>query len=606
MKHLTVRTPHLFIWLVALLALSVGLLAQSKDDKTQTKPTTPAPAAPQRRLPLSELPRVTLADVNIQITTDNRIIATMAALNAAGFDFEPGNRQLSTLRQQLREDVKNLNPSLARRLRDQFAKHRQGRSDAAAVAPYLSLALTLTDAPVFSIDTPVEKLPEDVREITDFALLLQEFWRDTKFGLLMPKYKQAYEQAAKTYPASTASAVANIIQYLHTEPILELPPSYIPRAQAGNRATLEEGMKAQVRTRRFVVMPDLLNSSNAVNLRVVRDTYYVLLGATVDPHAAVRRAFLRFTTDPLIDREIKAVAEIGADLRKLRDSRGDKLAPDYKNSNAYFLIADSLTRAVDMRLESLESLVGRRFENERAFLKAMDEENERAIYELSIPYERGAVLVYHFYDQMKQAENAGIDVRQFLSSLLQSIKFDVEATRLTDYAQRMERYKIARELAAKNAPNLSSAISNADEATIKQIDEADRLIRAEQYNDARTLLKGVLQQKSNNARAYFGLAEIGSKIAAKMKPEEQSKRDEELYATIQYYKDAAENASPETEKWLIQRSFVAAAKILDFLGHDGDAVAAYDLAVKLGDVPNGAYQEAVKAMKEKEATKQKP
>jgi hypothetical protein len=91
-----------------------------------------------------------------------------------------------------------------------------------------------------------------------------------------------------------------------------------------------------------------------------------------------------------------------------------------------------------------------------------------------------------------------------------------------------------------------------------------------------------------------------------MKPEEQSKRDEELYATIQYYKDAADNASPETEKWLIQRSYVAAAKILDFLGHEGDAVAAYDLAVKLGDVPNGAYQEAVKALKEKETAKQKP
>ena len=462
----------------------------------------------------------------------------------------------------------------------------------------MSLALTLSDAPVFSIETAVDKLPDDVREITDFALLLEEFWRDTKFGLLIPKYKQAYDLAAQTYPISAASAVANVIQYLHTEPILELPPSYVPQVQSGR--TIEAAARAVNRIRRFVVMPDLLNASNAVNVRVVRDTYYVLIGTTVDPHAAVRRAFLRFTTDPLIDREIKPVAAIGADLRKLRDSRGDKLAPEYKISNAYFLIADSFTRAVDTRLESLESLVGRKFEDEKAFQKALENENDRAIYELSVPYERGAVLVYHFYAQMKQAEDAGIDVKQFLGSLIENIKFDVEATRLTDYAQRIERYKASREAAAKTAPNMGATISNADEGTIKQLDEADRMIRAGQYNEARALLKSVLQQKSNNARAYFGLAEIGSKVATKMSPDEQAKRDEELYAAIQYYKDAADNASPETEKWLIQRSYVAAAKILDFLGQSGDAIAAFELAVKLGDIPNGAYQEAVKALKEKQ------
>jgi hypothetical protein len=603
MKEVSMRNPRSCVWLLVLFSWVVSAYAQADKAKPAATPQTPPPA-PQQKLPLSERSRVTLADLNIQITTDNRIIATMAALNAAGYEFETGNRALSPLRQQLREDLKNINPMLMRRLRDHFIKHGHGKSDAAAVAPYLSLALTLTDAPVFSIDTPLDKLPDDVREITEFALLLQEFWRDTKFGVLMPKYKQAYEQAAKTYPASTASAVANVIQYLHTEPILELPPTYVPRTQGGGR--IDEGLKAASRVRRFVVMPDLLNASNAVNVRVVRDSYYVLIGATVDPHAAVRRAFLRFTIDPLVDGKFKEVAEIGPDLRKLRDSRGDKLAPEYKSGNAYFMIADSFTRAVDTRLESLESLAGRRFENEKVFQKALDDENERAIYELSFSYDRGAVLVYHFYDQMKQAENAGIDVKKFLGSLLQNIKFDLETARLSDYAQRLERHKTARELAAKTAPNLSSAISNADEGIVKQIDEADRLIRSEQYNDARALLKTVLQQKSNNARAYFGLAEIGSKIAARMKPEEQSKRDEELYATIQYYKDAAENASPETEKWLIQRSFVAAAKILDFLGHNDDAVAAYDLAVKLGDVPNGAYQEAVKALKEKEAAKQKP
>lgn len=584
---------------LALLLLIAGSFAQTKDEKA--KPAAP-PQVP-KNLPLSDRKNVTLADLNIEITTDTRIIVTMAALNTAGFDFEPGNRTLNPLRQQLREDLKNISPSLARRLRDHFTKHSQGHNDAAAVAPYLSLALTLTAPPTFSIDAQLDKLPDDVRAITDFALLLEEFYRETKFGSLLAKYRQAYELTMKGYGDATVRAAANVIQYLHTEPILELPPSYVPRVQAGIRG---EGIRAQNRVRRFVVMPDLLNASNALNLRVVRDTYYVLLGANVDPHAAIRRAFLRFTIDPLVERDIKEVAEIGANLRKLRDSRGEKLTPEYKDSNAYFLIADSLTRAVDTRLESLETLAVRRFADEKALLKALDEENESALYELSFPYDRGAVLVYHFYDQIKQAESAGIDIKLYLPSLVQNIKFDTETTRLTDYAQRFERYKAARKTAAKTAPDLSAAISNADEAIIAKLNEADRLIRAEQYNEARTILKDILQQKSNNARAFYGLAEIGSKSAAKMKPEEQSRRDEELYAAIQYYKDATDNASQETEKWLIQRSFVAAAKILDFLGQSDDAAAAYNLAVKLGDIPNGAYQEAVKALKEKEPPKQKP
>ncbi len=598
------------LFLVFILTASLGLFAQSKkDDKKKQDaaktPAAPAPAQDQRKLPLGDRNAVTLADLNVEITSDARVIAMMAALNAAGFDFEPGNRGLGLLRTQLREDLKNINPSLVRRLQNYVTSHSKGRIDASAVAPYLSLALTLTPAPSFSVDVVAEKLPEDVRGITDFALLLEEFYRDTRFGSLMPKYLQAHEAAAKNYVPSAVNAVANIIQYLHTEPVLELPPAYVPRAQNSSTSSTRSSIQLQNRVRRFVVMPDLLNASNAVNLRVVRDTFYVFLGANVDTNAAVRRGFIRFALDPIVDRQVKEVALIGPQLRKLRDSRGEKSAPEYKDSNAYFLIADCLTRAIDMRIESLETLISRRYADEKALKKAMDDEVERGFYELSFPYERGAVLVYHFYDQMRQAENAGIDIKQYLPSLLQNIKFDAEATRLTDSAQRIERYKTARDLAAKNAPTLTTSISNADADVVAKIDEADKLIRAEQFDGAKAVLKDVLKVRSNNARAYFGLAEISSKAASKMKNEDQSRRDEELYAAVQYYKDAADNASKETELWLIQRSFVSAAKILDFLGNSGDADAAFALAIKMGDIPNGAYQDAVKAVKEKE-TQKKP
>lgn len=566
-------------------------------------PTLPKPKVETKgRTPLYARDKVTLGDLNVDLSTDQRVIAMMAALNAAGYDYEPGNRRLSALRQQLRADAASLNPSLARRLRDYFQSHRKGRSDAAAVAPYLSLALTLTAPPSFALDVPVERLPEDVREITDFALLLEEFYRDTKFSLLMPKYVAAYQTAAMRYGQPSAQVISDVIAYLHTEPILELPPQYIPRVTAGGRQG--EPLKLANRERRFVIMPDLLNASNAVNLRIVRDSYYVLIGPSVDPGDAVRRAFLRFVIDPLMERQVKEVREIGPDLKALLKSRGDKIDPEYAERSAYFLLSDSLAQAIDVRLDILESLAGQTYKDEQEMKRAIEDANERAIYDMSFAYERGAVMIYYFYDKMATAEGAGVDMREYLSGLLTVSKgdFDREARRLEEYAPRIARYKEARAAAAASAVAPTAVISNSDQQVVTQLEEADKLIRAEQYAQAKAVLEGVRKQRPNNARALFGLAEVGSKMARAIT--DKDRLEEELFASVQLYKEAAENASPETEKWLVQRSYIAAAKILEFLDHADDAAAALDLAVKIGNVPGGALAEAqqqLKKLQEKKA-----
>jgi hypothetical protein len=334
----------------------------------------------------------------------------------------------------------------------------------------------------------------------------------------------------------------------------------------------------------------------------VRDSYYVLIGPSVEPGDAVRRAFLRFVIDPLMERQVKEVAAIRGELRELVKSRGDRVDPEYAE-RAYFLLSDSLAQAINVRLDILESLAGRTYKDEAELKKALVEANERAIYELSFPYERGAVLVYHFYEKMATAEGAGVNLRDYIGSLLQISKgeFDRELKRLEEHAQRIARYKEARAAAAVNAPPPTALISNSDQQIVAQLDEADRLIRAEQYAAARTVLEGVRRQRPNNARTLFGLAEVGSKLASKIT--DKDRLDEELYASVQLYKEAAENASAETEKWLVQRSYVAAAKILDFLDQAEDAAAAYALAVKMGDVPGGAFQEAQKALKERQEKK---
>jgi hypothetical protein len=347
-------------------------------------------------------------------------------------------------------------------------------------------------------------------------------------------------------------------------------------------------------------MPDLLNATGAANLRVVRDTYFLLLGPTTEPNVeAMRRAFLTFVLDPLTERQIKEVAAIRDPLKKLMESRGDRLDKEYSQRSAYFLITDSLVRATDARMDAL-GLAARRKSSE-----------DEALYDLSLGYDRGAVLVYHFYDQMKAYEAVGVNIRDYLSAMLGNVDFARESKRLDEYAQRVERGKQMR-AEVKFVPVPPPTISNADENLVARIAEADQMIKARKYDEAKTTLESALKDQPNNARVLYGLADVMSKKATAL--EDSALIEETLFAAVEYYRLAAKNASPETEKWLMQRSYVAAAKILDFIAENNpteaekssaDAAIAYELAIKLGKVEGGAYEEAEQALKAR-GQKQKP
>lgn len=604
-----------------------GQNSQPQAQSSQSQPQQTAVQAPnidRRKIPLAQRPNLSLEDVNTYIGVDKRVIVMMAALNVAGYDYEIGSRQLSPLRQQLREDLQNIPPDVVRKLRDYFLSHRKGANDAAAVAPYLSLALSLNEPPAFTIDVPAERLPDDVREIASFALLLEEFYQKASFSRLLPKYIQAYMKVAETYPQPAGMALGNVLAYLHTEPVLELPPLFVPRPSAAPKAEKKDDKKGKKkdkdaqdkekpvsqqvssvmdvpnRVRNFVIIPDLFNASNAANLRIVRDTYFLLLGpSTVPSITAMRRSFLTFVIDPISERQIREVASIRGDLRKLMDSRGEKLDQEYAQRSAYFLITDCLVRAADARMDVL-GLAARNTAPE-----------DEAIYEMSLGYERGAVLVYHFYEQMKAFEAVGVNVRDYFASMLTGIDFDREANRLKEYEQRLARYKQFRTEATFN-PVPSVTIANADEKMVAQIVQADQLIKSRKYDDAKAILESALKDKPDNARVLFGLAEVTSKKASTYEDSDQV--EEALYAAVEFYKRAAQSASPESEKWLAQRSYVAAGKILDFIAETNpsqaekllaEAALAYDLAIKLGKIEGGAYEEAEKALQQR-AQKQKP
>ena len=596
-----------FQTLVLLLTTALCVVAQSPSPKPEPTKSTPSgsttpgageggrPQIDRKKLALADRPNLTLEDVNTVIAIDKRVIVMMAALNVAGYDYEPGGRALSVVRQQLRNDLRAIRPELVQRIRSYFQAHRKGANDAAAVAPYLSLALSMTDPPAFTIDVAADRLPEDVREITDFALILEEFYRETSFSRLLPKYVETYVKVAETYGQSAGLALGTVLTYLHTEPVLELPPLYVPRrTERPKKGAPIERISIPNRVRQFVILPDLLNATGAANLRIVRDTYYLLLGPTVEPNVeAMRRAFISFVIDPLTEKQVREVSAIRGDLRKLMESRGGRLDQEYAQRSAYFLLTDSLVRATDARMDVV-GLAARRPSSE-----------DEALYELSLGYDRGAVLVYHFYEQVKAFEPVGVNIRDYFASLLKNIDFTRESARLTEYATRLERVKKLR-TEATLAPAPKPTIGNADEKLVSQIVDADRLMKARSYESARLLLETALRENPNNARVLFGLAEVASKQATSL--EDADRVEEALFAAIEYYRQAVKNAAPETEQWLAQRSYVAAARILDFIAENNpalaerlaaDAVAAYEAALRIGKVEGGAFEEAEKALRER-------
>jgi tetratricopeptide (TPR) repeat protein len=600
-KLMNKRIVH-FQTLVLLLTLVTAVFAQSPSPKREPAKSTSSgavaegrPQIDRKKLALADRPNLTLEDVNTVIAIDKRVIVMMAALNIGGYDYEPGGRALSVVRQQMRSDLSGVRPELVQRIRSYFQAHRKGANDAAAVAPYLSLALSMTDPPAFTIDVAADRLPDDVREITDFALILEEFYREAGFSRLLPKYVETYIKVAETYGASAGLALGTVLTYLHTEPVLELPPLYVPRrTEKPKKGVPVERIVIPNRIRQFVILPDLLNATGAANLRIVRDTYYLLLGPTIEPNVeAMRRAFISFVIDPLTERQVREVAAIRGDLRKLMETRGERLDQEYAQRSAYFLLTDSLVRATDARMDVV-GLAARRPSSE-----------DDALYDLSLGYDRGAVLVYHFYDQIKAFEPVGVNIRDYFATLLKNIDFTREGARLTEYATRLERVKKLR-TEATLAPAPKPTIANADEKLVSQILDADRLMKARSYESARLLLETALRENPNNARVLFGLAEVASKQATSL--EDADRVEEALFAAIEYYRQAVKNASPPTEQWLAQRSYVAAGRILDFIAENNpalaerlaaDAVAAYEAALRIGKVEGGAFEEAEKALRDR-------
>jgi hypothetical protein len=553
---------------------------------------------------------------NIFVDLDTRVFILMAALNMAGYDFESGGQGLTPLRQRLREDLANMDADLRARLTQYYQTHKlAGVQEPSQVTRYVTLSLAVTPPPVLTLETKADRLPSDVASVTDFAPLIQEFYAKSGVAKLIPSYRRQYENQTQAIRRRVGEMLFDTTNYLHMTPALTLygeagakkaeeqksgeastrsTPS--TRSKEEPAARRERNLLRQERTRRLFVMlspldaagaayirNDVLNAADKETYRQRGDDYFVVLGPSSHPgelHAGpLRTALLRFILEPLGERFATQIQQHAEAVNKLASQIiGAEAA---QRETAFSIINESLVRAVEARWNRTKT------GNSVAAAEADDE----ITYDLGTHYERGAALAFHFYEKLAAWEPVGVDLATYYEEMLGSINFEKEAARPAGYRDGRAHVEARRAARAKSPPVVDK--------TVERLTQANQLIQQRRFQEAQPLLHEILKTNPTHARALYGLAQVTSQLAGQINPEKSQDQDAaweqmilQLRHALKLYRQAIEHASVENEKWLISQAHVAIGRILDFGREREAAIAEYQRAVDLGDMPGGAYAQA--------------
>jgi hypothetical protein len=469
-----------------------------------------------------------------------------------------------------------------------------------------------------SLDAPPrsEELPTSLLEVLDFAPLLQDFYRHSHIAENLIGYTRAYQAEGDRLRRPTAEMVSAVLSYLHTRPItvslerVEVKSPTTPKKKAPKTYTTRE------HERHFIIVPDLLGAPGTINLRVIGDEYYAVLPEGTDPASSeLRRGYLQYVIDPLMlryNREIAARREQIKQLLNDREKAGRPASPD-----VFLAVSRSLVAAADARFDET-----RKLENlsRSARAKLATQNNDAArlaitkdlqlataavkdetVARLAEQYENGAVLAFFFAEQLAGIETSGFDVANFFVDMISSFDPAREARRLTENAEVRQRALAARQarLSARQVEFETPVYSEVETARsallVKKLSEIEQTLRLKDYLTAEARLKDLVIEFPREPRIFFALAQTASFAAADATDEDV--QAERLNRALGNYRLAVQAASLETDRALISRAHEAMGRIYSFLEKSTEAEKEFDEAIKVGEVPGGAYKEALDGKK---------
>ena len=467
--------------------------------------------------------------VNITFKNDARVFAVMAALNAAGFDYERSGKTLSTERQAVRQHLEGLDPDLVLRLETYYESHRRYRDEGRESADYISLALLLSDVPELAFPEETDHLPADIVPLRGFADLVRELYEPAGIAALWAGHLKRYELEVERYRPVLEKLIHQTLRYF----------------RIGPRRVLD---------RTIIFIPDLLNAKDTVNARNLERIYYVIVGPADDPaenYVALQHEYLHVLIDPLIE---KFVARMDEDATLLRlANKQPRLKPEYRD-RILLILAESMIESLILRMHPPDDPKREIVEFFRQGLVALP-----SFYRQLIEYERSGLLSFPAYaelllqdldeDNLKEAESAIAAMEESLA----------EEDRKLQEAQERERQRVER----KNR-------------IISLLNEAGKLMAQKQFQEAEQRLDELLREDPGNTNGLFYMAQV-------------SARTGDLQRASVYYERVSESNAPA---WVRGLSLVRMGRILASRGSMAEARKRFRQVLTLEGDLKGARKEA--------------
>lgn len=562
-----------------------------------------------------------LSNYGVTISPDKRVIVVLATIEAARTTDEKGDpapvfrTPLSAagtkFRDQLTSDLAATPAELRQRIANFLLRYKRTRpnaTDAELVAPFISMAYSLSNVPDLADPVVTIDLPGQLLDVLDFAPIVRDFYRRSSISANLDEYYREYQKASDTTLRSTArEMVSELLFYLKTRPQLVIEEKVKTETQRSRSSrTRIQTVETRTRERRFVIVPEMLSPVGTVNFVNVKDEYYAIIPPDSDlSFSEVRRAFLQFVIDPILLRNANEIVSIRDQVKTLLDARRKErsdISPD-----VFLAVSRSLVAAVDAKQFENERTQAAAAEARRRIDQLKTDDEKRAVaaefeklkaefadetaLRLSEEYENGAVLAFHFADQLKGVENSDFDIAASTAEMILAFNAEREAGRLAQAADARKRALALRET-RRTAPAANTlTVENPVTTKLRAIDEA---IRARRLTEAERDLKALLQGNAEDARIYYNLGRVAGLAAAGLEDQEQ------LAAKLLEAKVAYENVIriakvQRIDTALVSLTYVALGRIYEFYDEKGMAIGLYDQAIKLGPVAGGGHDEAMAA-----------
>lgn len=473
--------------------------------------------------------------INIELRTDVRIFTVMAALNAAGFDYEVPGRVMSPQRAAVREAVSTLPPELLRRLQVQYRLRRFPDPQSIQTA-YTSLALLVEGPPDFKLQPDAPMIPSEVREIFGFSELLPDFYVRAGIPELWERYRVDYTREIEAYRPVIREAIHQALRYSR------IPP----------RVVLD---------RQIVIMADLLNYHDVVNARNLEKTYFLVVGPSDDPssnYIQVQHEYLHFLIDPLVEKHAGTVMK----ERKLIEvaERQPNIGRDFRN-RFLLIVGESLIEALLHRMHPPGNL-------------------ENKSIEL---FRRGLIYFPYFMDALTRYEQEeGVSLPAFLEEALASLD-QAEVAKEESRIAQIETEKHAQAEAAQAEEAEKAAAIEERNRISRLLAEAGRLLAEKQFAEAEVELKKILDLNPEDGNAHFYLAQASAQSGN--------------YPTAaEHYRKA--EAATGVEPWVRAWSSVRLGRYLAHEGNTAEARRKFESVLALEGELNGAREAAQASLQE--------